>query len=121
MTVKDLIVMILTLPASDQAKIRAALANPASDGSVLDLPLGDNDADAATIRDYFKAQLSLLWDTGEAFNSKRPFGNSGWQHDLTKALVLAGKVAGKIDEDGHADGTDADEVIEAVLVTIAKL
>lgn len=47
-----------------------------------------------TIREYFKAMLTHLWDQGESFSGKRPFGNSGWEHDLQSPLVLAGIVPG---------------------------
>lgn len=78
--------------------------------AVLDIPLGENDADAATIRDYLKAQLRTLWAEGESFSGKRPFGNSGWEYDFDAALVKANRVAGAIDEDGDCDVAGRDEV-----------
>lgn len=61
--------------------------------SVLELPLLDNDAEAATVRDYLKALLTRIWEEGEGFSSKRPFGNSGWEYDLTSAIEDAGLAA----------------------------
>lgn len=52
--------------------------------SILDTPMQENDADAATIRDYLKALLLRLWEQGEGFDGKRPFGNSGWNTIFTK-------------------------------------
>lgn len=49
-----------------------------------------------TIRDYFKALLDRLWEQGEGFSGKRPFGNSGWEYDLQRPLVMAGVIAGTI-------------------------
>lgn len=66
---------------------------------ILALPMQPNDADAATIRDYLVKLLAVLWDEGEGFSGKRPFGNSGWESDLYLPLVKAGIVAGKIDEE----------------------
>lgn len=49
-----------------------------------------------TIRGYFKAMLDKLWEQGEGFSGKRPFGNSGWEADLQRPLVLAGVIDGTI-------------------------
>jgi hypothetical protein len=70
---------------------------------VLDLPLGENDSGASTVRGYLIALLTELWPDGEAFSGKRPFGNSGWQCDLYLPLIKAGIVAGTLDEDGYLD------------------
>lgn len=109
MDVNDLIPMILSLPSEDKEHIRAALAVDAAGGTdtlpLLDLPMGDNDANAATIRGYLKALLSELWDKGEGFSGKRPFGNSGWERELYFPLVKAGRVAGKIEKyETYGDG-----------------
>lgn len=58
--------------------------------SLLDLPMEQNDAEAATIRDYLVSLLSLVWEDGEGFDGKRPFGNSGWDGDLLDTLTNAG-------------------------------
>jgi hypothetical protein len=63
---------------------------------VLALELDRNDAGAATVGDYLIALLASVWSWGEEFNSKRPFGNSGWENDLFRPLVRAGYVAGTI-------------------------
>lgn len=75
---------------------------PVSATDLLDIRMGENDADASTIRDYLKKLLSTLWDEGEGFSAKRPFGNSGWEYDLYKALAIAGVIKGVI-EDGDVD------------------
>lgn len=69
---------------------------------VLDTPMQDNDAGASTVRDYLKALLFALWEEGEGFSGKRPFGNSGWYNDLAFPLVRAKVIKGKIytEEDG---------------------
>jgi len=55
--------------------------------SILNCPLEENDSGADTVKGYLKALLSTLWDEGEGFSGKRPFGNSGWEYDLTDALI----------------------------------
>lgn len=58
--------------------------------SLLEVPMPQpNDAGAATIRDYLIKLLSKVWEEDEGFDGKRPFGNSGWQYELTEALVQA--------------------------------
>lgn len=71
----------------------------------LDLPFDFDDYPTTTIRDYFKGLLTCLWQEGEGFSGKRPFGNSGWEHDLAFPLVKAGCITGTIvvDEDNPDD------------------
>lgn len=88
---------------------------------ILALPMQENDAGAATIRDYLIALLAMLWDEKEGFNGKRPFGNSDWDGHLVIALVRAGLVDGEIDEDGYLDGCDDDAVEELIADAIQAL
>ena len=60
----------------------------------------ENDANAGTIGSYLQALLRGLWRSGEGFSGKRPFGNSGWDIDLYKALGECGLIAIEYDEDG---------------------
>ena len=76
---------------------------------VLNLPMHkDNDAEVDTIRDYLHSLLKTLWKEGEGFSGKRPFGNSGWKHELYLALVRGGIVDGEYDEE-YDDLLDCDE------------
>ena len=84
---------------------------------LLDLPLDDNDAGAATVRDYLIALLRHLWEGGEDF-IKRPFGNSGWQYEIYGPMVAAGLINGSLDEDGYVDDADtraADALMDAAI------
>lgn len=74
---------------------------------ILGLPMGGNDAGAATIRDYLKALLLTLLAEGEGFSGKRPFGNSGWEYELYLPLIKAGLVAGKLDENECIEDCDS--------------
>ena len=73
---------------------------------VLDAPMGENDADAATVRDYMVLLVAGVWRWDEEFNGKRPFGNSGWKYEVYRALAEAGLIAGEKDEDGDMDVPD---------------
>lgn len=75
---------------------------------VLALPMGENDAHAATVRDYLVTLLALLWDEKELFDGKKPFGNSGWDGELLVPLIRAGLVEGEVDEYGGIDEVDDD-------------
>ncbi len=59
-----------------------------------------------TVREYLKELLITLWDEGESFSGKRPFGNSGWQYDLYTALIKGGAITGTLDEDGYIASFD---------------
>lgn len=70
---------------------------------LLGLPMGPNDAEAATVRGYLTALLTAVWTEKEGFSGKRPFGNSSWECDLYVPLIKAGAVEGTFDEDGYLD------------------
>jgi hypothetical protein len=68
----------------------------------FDCDIGDD----ITIRDYLRTLLMTLWEEGDGFSGKRPFGNSGWEYDLYAPLVKGGFVAGKFNEDGYIQELD---------------
>ena len=74
-----------------------------------------------TIKDYFKVLLKTLWQEGEGFSSKRPFGYSGWQYDVYRPLVEHGIVDGKLDGNGYVESCDVAAADKQVLTLIASL
>ena len=85
---------------------------------LFDIPMEENDAEAKTIGEYLKKLFCTLWEEGEGFSGKHPFGNSGWQYDVYAALIKAGVVNGKLDSNGYVDEIDygqADDVILKVI------
>jgi hypothetical protein len=89
--------------------------------NILDIPMQENDAEAATIKDYLKRLLLDLWQQGEGFSSKRPFGNSGWESDLHTALVAAEAVGGELDDGdclSWCDSRPADKLISDAIRSI---
>lgn len=85
--------------------------NPAH--NLLHLPLGDNDANAATVGEYLGLLLSTLWLQQEGFSGKRPFGNSDWTTPVYLAMGKAGLTTFTLDEDGYIEDFDADEEVAA--------
>ena len=59
-----------------------------------------------TIKEYLKRLLLTLWEEGEGFSGKRPFGNSGWDYDLYAVLINNNVIDGKLDEEGYIDSVD---------------
>ena len=85
------------------------------------IPMQKNDAGAETIGEYLKLLLLTLWDEEEGFSGKRPFGNSGWQHEVYTALLTARVVDGKLDEDGFVDEIDyydADNIVRKIIISV---
>lgn len=80
----------------------------------LDLRFSSDAGDDITIRDYFFILLRTLWDEGEGFSGKRPFGNSGWEFELYAPLIKHKYIAGSLDSEyGYVatmQGTAADFV-----------
>jgi hypothetical protein len=88
---------------------------------ILALPMERNDAGAATIKEYLIALLEKLWADGESFGGKRPFGNSGWEFELYKPLIVGGAVAGKLDSDGYIEDLDNEAAADLIFSAIAAL
>lgn len=61
------------------------------------------DCSACNLRDYLRLLLRNLWAQGEGFSGKRPFGNSGWEHDIYSFLVKNKFVEGSLDENGYLE------------------
>ena len=81
---------------------------------LFDVPMVENDVNAKTVGEYLKMLLLYLWAEAEQFNSKRPFGNGGWQYDVYASLIKAGYEIGELDEDGYVQEVDyakADKLI----------
>ena len=80
---------------------------------VLMLPMEPSDVGALTVGGYLQMLLRQVWDLGEGFSGKRPFGNSGWENELYDAVVKGGAVAGAtLDINGDLDEIgDANQVI----------
>lgn len=90
--------------------------------SVLNLYMaGDNQAGASTVRDYLKALLLRLWDEGEGFSGKRPFGNSGWEYDLYYTLVKNNFVSGYINDYGEVESVDSYAANQLIFSAIRAL
>lgn len=77
---------------------------------LLHLPMGDNDAQAATVGEYLGLLLSTLWLQAEGFSSKRPFGNSDWQWAVYTTMIKAGLASGSVYlEDGWEEIVEFDQ------------
>ena len=91
---------------------------------VLSLPLDSRGRDlsgAKTVGGYLRVLLETLWEEGMNFNPKRPLGTTGWQHDLSIALVRAAVVEGTIDEDGFCTEYDYDACDKIIAEAIAHI
>lgn len=73
----------------------------------LSLPMPDgNDAGAHNVREYLVSLVDAVWDEEEGFSGKRPFGNSGWKHEVYQVLIDAGVAD---------DNEDADAIISKAI------
>jgi hypothetical protein len=88
---------------------------------ILEIPMEQNDAEAATIKEYLKALLRRVLIEEDGFSGKRPFGNSGWICELEHALVKANVIQGDIDENGYLDDCDSETALVTILNAIAAL
>ena len=88
---------------------------------VLAIRMGENDANAKTVKAYLRALLTELWSEVEGFSGKRPFGNSGWEHELYWALVNANAVEGSLDDDGYLADYDKDAADALIFEAIDAL
>ena len=100
----------------------------ASDPEFLDLVLStkfevyqSEGAVTLTVREYFRDLLRRLWDEGEGFSGKRPYGDSGWWSDIWVGMVKAGIFEGTLDEDGYPESDPPDDYDDIVLACIGRL
>ena len=54
-----------------------------------------------TLREYCGLMLKQLWQEGDCFSGKYPFGDSGWDHQIYYALIHQGFIEGTIDGDDY--------------------
>ena len=90
---------------------------------ILALPMRDNDAGADTVRGYLAELLRVLWREDEGFSGKRPFGNSGWQWEVYRALADGGAIESTRDRwggDVDLDTRAADVLIDAAIVELGR-
>jgi len=80
---------------------------------LLELKTNPNANGEPTIREYLHLLLLAIWQEGEGFSGKRPFGDSGWEYDLYVPLIRHGIVDGTLDEEPDTpedlDEDDSDE------------
>lgn len=84
---------------------------------ILLLPLEENDAKASTIGQYLFRLTRKMWNDGEDFSGKRPFGNSAWQGVIAHALILHKYLDGELDENGDIEDyrdSDFDALMNSV-------
>lgn len=74
-----------------------------------------------SIREYLYELLATLWNEGEGFSGKRPFGNSGWERDLYAPLIAAGAVTGQLDAEGYVNHVDRKAANQLVMDLIGPL
>ncbi len=91
------------------------------EANILDLKFESSDLEKeVTIREFFYHLLEALWIEKESFNSKRPFGNSDWDIDLIKCLIVNNFIEGEIDKEGYLVKYNRKKVQLFVIKTILK-
>lgn len=93
---------------------------------ILNTEFQSYDIGSVTVRQYLKCLLETLWNEGEGFSGKRPFGNSGWNYDLYKGLVKSGYINGGFDDNGYLEINNtaiskADELVFELIDYIFEL
>lgn len=88
---------------------------------ILGTPMGDNDAGAATVREYLVALARGAWTEGEGFSGKRPFGSSSWRYEVYAALGDAGYIRYVRDEDGYCEDCDSELGNKLISSALAEL
>lgn len=88
---------------------------------LIDVPMGENDINAKTVGEFLKTLLVTLWNEGEGFSGKRPFGNSDWQWQVHAALIKAGYEIGTLDEEGYIETLDWSKADKLVVDAISEV
>ena len=86
----------------------------------MDVRFYSNDLDVSlTIREFLRELLLALWEEGEGFSGKRPFGNSGWKYQVYASLVKEKFIEGTLDREGYLQDYDrraAHELLQKLIV-----
>jgi hypothetical protein len=77
---------------------------------ILRTKMGENDPEADTIGEYLIELSWAVWTESESFSGKRPFGNSGWEHELYQALCEAYPKETKVKWYTYEDDPDYKEI-----------
>ncbi len=88
---------------------------------ILDLEVETDDYPCEDIRGYLQGLLVTLFEEGESFSGKRPFGNGGWEWDLYQPLVKAGLVEGKLDVNGILEEVDERAARDKIFSAISHM
>lgn len=75
-------------------------------GRALQLPTQGGPREGAPVGEYLGSLLHMVWEFGEGFDGKRPFGDSGWQWEIYEVLLRAGLIPGTLTADGWAEEFD---------------
>lgn len=89
--------------------------------SILHIPMPKNDVSARNVREFLVALAAAVWEQGDAFSGKRPWGNSGWEYDVYEALIRSGRVYGTFDEDGFIQDFDEEAANSLVAAAFEEL
>lgn len=81
--------------------------------AALDVRFDSDAGSNITVREYLQALLTTVWEEKESFSGKRPFGNSGWEHEVFTPLVKAGFISGTFDETYAGQWADVDNYDKA--------
>lgn len=94
-----------------------------SNKEILELKFFSNDLDVElTIKEYLKKLLYKVWEEAECFSGKRPFGNSGWQYEMAKCLIVKKVISGELDEDDeYVEDVNFKDVDKVMLECIKSL
>jgi hypothetical protein len=90
---------------------------------ILNLKMESNDANAATIGEYLVALAETCWNMESGFCGKRPFGNSGWKHDIHLCLARNNLVSHEVDSNGYFENINQNEcekIVQACFAYIYK-
>lgn len=103
--------------------------------SILDIPLASEHDEYGhwlggntTIREFFADCFLTFWREGEGFNSKRPFGNSGWENELVFAVAKHRNLPGRrgeplVDEEGYFNSIeekDEDQILRDITAALQE-
>ena len=92
--------MKVIIDGVEYAPIRSKPATGNDKLDALEVRFSCEAGDDITVREYLCELLRLVWDEQDLFDSKRPWGESGWEFDILIPLARAGFVdLGPIDSE----------------------
>ncbi len=111
---------VIEVPERLIEQCKSLVESDLMDKDVLDVTISQGE-NVITLREYFKLMLKTLWEKGEMFSGKRPFGQSNWKSEVYEAIGRAGFLSFDFDPENLVMIADKQKANALIIDAIGRL